>query len=143
MSIRFDNLQFAYFEDRKDVLPGLTAEFDPAEITILTGASGCGKSTLLYLAAGVYPHGAGLIRAGRVTVDGRDPGALPPPERCRLVGMMFQNPELQFCMDTVKNELLFCLENICTAPAEMEERLNTALAQNAAILGASALIWNE
>lgn len=128
MSICFDNLQFAYFEDRKDVLPGLTAEFDPTEITILTGASGCGKSTLLYLAAGVYPHGAGLIRGGGVTVDGRDPGALPPPERCRLVGMMFQNPELQFCMDTVKNELLFCLENIRTAPAEMEKSLNTALA---------------
>ena len=128
MSIRFQNLCFTYSQDRKDVLSGLTAEFDRERITVLTGASGCGKSTLLYLAAGAYPHGAGILRSGTVTVEGRAPGALPPPERCRLVGMMFQNPELQFCMDTVKNELVFCLENICVDPSEMEEKIDEALA---------------
>ena len=127
MSIRLDNLHFAYFEDEKDVLPGLTADFDASEVTLITGASGCGKSTLLYLAAGIYPHGAGFLRAGTIAVDGREPGALTPPERCRLVGMMFQNPELQFCMDTVKNELVFCLENIRTDPAEIEKALDAAL----------------
>lgn len=127
MSIRFEALQFTYFEDRKPVLEDLTAEFDAGEITVLTGASGCGKSTLLYLAAGIYPQSAGFVRSGRVTVDGAEPGGLKPPERCRLVGMMFQNPELQFCMDTVKNELVFCLENLCTAPEEMEPRLDEAL----------------
>ncbi len=127
MSIRFEDLRFAYFEDRKDILPGLTCSFDASEVTVLTGASGCGKSTLLYLAAGVYPHGAGVVRAGRVTIDDQAPGELSPPERCRLVGMMFQDPELQFCMDTVKNELIFCLENIRTDPAEIEARLDGAL----------------
>ncbi|MEA4954309.1 MAG: ATP-binding cassette domain-containing protein [Pseudoflavonifractor sp.] len=127
MSIRFEDLEFAYFADRRAVLPGLTAEFDPGEITVLTGASGCGKSTLLYLAAGAYPHSAGVVRRGRVTVDGVEPGTLAPPERCKLVGMMFQNPELQFCMDTVKNELVFCLENIRTPPKEIGTRLDEAL----------------
>lgn len=128
MSIRFDGLTFSYFEDRKPVLPALSAEFDPAQVTILTGASGCGKSTLLYLAAGIYPHGAGIVLEGKVTVEGQAPGAMTPPERCKLVGMMFQNPELQFCMDTVKNELVFCLENICTPPEEIEGRIDEALA---------------
>lgn len=127
MSIRFEDLEFSYFADRRAVLPGLTAEFDAEEITVLTGASGCGKSTLLYLAAGAYPHSAGVVRRGRVTVDGEEPGALAPPERCRRVGMMFQNPELQFCMDTVKNELVFCLENIRTPPEKIEARLDEAL----------------
>ena len=127
MSIRFDHLTFSYFEDRKPVLPAFSGEFDAGEITLLTGASGCGKSTLLYLAAGIYPHGAGFVLEGKVTVEGQDPGSMTPPERCRLVGMMFQNPELQFCMDTVKNELIFCLENICTPPEKMEERLDEAL----------------
>ena len=54
MSIRFQNLCFTYSQDRKDVLSGLTAEFDRERITVLTGASGCGKSPLLYLAAGCW-----------------------------------------------------------------------------------------
>ena len=128
MSIRLDNIHFTYFEDRKDLLPGFCAEFSRSEITIMTGASGCGKSTLLYLAAGIYPHGAGFLKEGTIRVEGQDPGALTPPKRCTLVGMMFQNPELQFCMDTVENELIFCLENICMDPAEMDRVIDEALA---------------
>lgn len=128
MSIRFDHLTFSYFEDRKPVLGEITAEFDAGEVTVLTGASGCGKSTLLYLAAGVYPHAAGVVQGGAVTVDGVEPGTLSPPERCRLVSMMFQNPELQFCMDTVEHELIFCLENLQTDPADMPRQVEEALA---------------
>ena len=127
MSIQLDHIHFTYFEDRKDLLPGFSASFSSSEITVLTGASGCGKSTLLYLAAGIYPHGAGILREGTVRVEGEDPAKLTPPRRCALVGMMFQNPELQFCMDTVKNELVFCLENICMDPADMDGVIDEAL----------------
>ena len=127
MSIKFKNLQFGYAENGKDILSDFSAEFDREKITILTGASGCGKSTLLYLAAGIYPHNGGFLRGGSVTVDGASPERMTPKERCRLVGMMFQNPELQFCMDTVKNELIFCLENICMEPEKMEAAIDQAL----------------
>lgn len=128
MSIRIEHLKFTYFEDRKDILSDLSAEFDAGEITILTGASGCGKSTLLYLAAGIYPHSAGVLRSGTLEVEGIRPDSLTPKKRCALVGMMFQNPELQFCMDTVEHELLFCLENICTPRETMMEQVEKALA---------------
>ena len=124
MSIRIEHLKFTYFEDRKDILSDLSAEFDAGEITILTGASGCGKSTLLYLAAGIYPHSAGILRSGNVSVEGVRPDSLTASKRCALVGMMFQNPELQFCMDTVEHELLFCLENICTPREAMMEKVD-------------------
>lgn len=127
MSIQFEHIHFSYFEDRKDLLSDFSASFSESEITILTGASGCGKSTLLYLAAGIYPHGAGFLRSGQVRVEGQDPAGLAPPKRCKLVGMMFQNPELQFCMDTVKNELIFCLENIRMNPADMDRTIEEAL----------------
>lgn len=42
MSIKVEHLEFTYFEDRKNILCDLSAEFDAGEITILTGASGCG-----------------------------------------------------------------------------------------------------
>ena len=98
--IILDRLRFSYSEGLKPVLDGLSCSFDSSGITVLTGASGCGKSTLLYIAAGLYPENAGSLLEGRVLLEGRDPSELAPPERCRLAGMMFQNPELQFCMDT-------------------------------------------
>lgn len=127
MSIRFDNLSFAYSEERRETISDFNAEFQADRITVLTGPSGCGKSTLLYLAAGVYPHNAGILRGGRVTVAGENPADLPPQKRCALVGMMFQNPELQFCMDTVRNELIFCLENIATPVEQFESKIRNAL----------------
>ena len=128
MSIRFESLSFTYSEERRDTLADFNAEFRTDRITILTGPSGCGKSTLLYLAAGIYPHNAGVLRGGRVTVAGEDPAALPPQKRCALVGIMFQNPELQFCMDTVRNELIFCLENIAAPVESFESKICEALA---------------
>ena len=127
MSIRFEDLQFGYTEKGKPLFSGFSAEFDSSRITVLTGASGCGKSSLLYLAAGIYPHHAGFLKGGRITVEGAAPGSLSPRDRCRLVGMMFQNPELQFCMDTVENELIFCLENIGTPPEAMPAVIDQAL----------------
>lgn len=127
MSIKLSNIHFAYFEEGKEILPGLTASFDAEHLTVLTGASGCGKSTLLYLAAGLYPHSAGILRNGEIEVEGKEPGALSPRCRAGLVGMMFQNPELQFCMDTVENELIFCLENLQLPPEEITARMEKAL----------------
>ncbi|MBQ3574218.1 MAG: ABC transporter ATP-binding protein [Clostridia bacterium] len=125
--IEFSNLSFAYSPERKPTISDFSASFESDRISVLTGPSGCGKSTLLYLAAGIYPKYAGLIRSGSVTVSGKNPAAIPPEARCRLVGMMFQNPDLQFCMDTVRNELIFCLENIAAEPSEIESKLQAAL----------------
>lgn len=127
MSIEIRDLRFSYSQDRTEILSGLCGTFESGQITLLTGPSGCGKSTLLYLAAGLYPHYTGCLHAGSVTIDGQAAADLPPQERCRLVAMMFQNPELQFCMDTVRNELIFCLENLGEAPASMEDRIDRAL----------------
>ena len=128
MGISFENLSFTYSEDLKPVVDKLSCSIDREAITVLTGASGCGKSTLLYLAAGLYPDNAGVITAGHVFIEGKELAVLPPPQRGLIAGMMFQNPELQFCMDTVRNEVLFCLENISVPPEKMEERLHSALA---------------
>ncbi len=127
MSIRFEDVSFAYFEDGKNTIEHFSAEFSAEKITVLSGVSGCGKSTLLYLAAGLYPHNGGVLRGGSIRIDGQSIDSLPVNQRCKLVGMMFQNPELQFCMDTVRNELIFCLENLCTPAEQVEQKITQAL----------------
>lgn len=127
MALSVEKITFAYTRQGRPILQQFSARFEKDAITVLTGASGCGKSTLLYLMAGIYPGDAGFLREGTVTVDGQDPAQLPPPEKCAVIGMMFQNPELQFCMDTVENELIFCLENRCVPPEEIPARVDDAL----------------
>ncbi len=128
MAIEVNNISFAYFKESKDLFDSFSASFDRTKITVLGGQSGCGKSTLLYLCAGIYPENGGILRSGSVKVEDAAVTGMPALKRSRFVGMMFQNPELQFCMDTVRNELIFCLENVQTDPALFEEKMKEALA---------------
>jgi len=128
-TVCWEDVTFAYSEHSKhNVLEHISFSVRADRFTLLTGPSGCGKSTLLYLAAGLYPGNGGFLRSGRVTVDGQEPGSMPPEQRARLLAMLFQNPDLQFCMDTVEHEMVFCMENISLPTDEIEARLEQALA---------------
>ncbi|MDD2213408.1 MAG: ATP-binding cassette domain-containing protein [Oscillospiraceae bacterium] len=135
MSLSFRQLSFRYFPDGPDVISQLSGEIPDGRITVLAGPSGQGKSTLLYLTAGLYPDAAGQITSGQVLINGEDPAALPPRQRCHLTGLLFQNPDLQFCLDTVENELAFCLENLALPPAA----ITAAVAKAVDFAGLSAL----
>lgn len=126
--IEFKDVTFSYNNSGKNpIVHNLSSYFDSNKITVITGKSGCGKSTALYLAAGIYPQYTGVLHHGEILVDSKKVGLLSPEKRCKFVAMMFQNPDLQFCMDTVKNEILFCLVNIGTPREKMKDITNAAL----------------
>jgi len=119
MALEARNLTFRYFENSaKNVFENLDFSLPEGKITVLTGKSGCGKSTLAYILSGLYPENGGFLVSGGVSFNGVDIHALPANRRVAYVSMMFQNCDLQFCMNNLENELLFCLENIETPPAE-------------------------
>ncbi len=123
-----DDLIFRYSQTSKyEIISHASLAIEQGRVTVISGSSGCGKSTLLYLMAGIYPQNAGVVDGGRVLVEGQEIGELEPSERMPLIGMMFQNPDLQFCMDTVENELIFCLENKGEDPADMQRQMDEAL----------------
>jgi len=129
MSLQANNLTFKYFEKgTKHVLENLDFQVPKNEITLLTGRSGSGKSTLAYVLAGLYPENAGTLVEGSVTVDGVNLATLTPDQRVKYVTMMFQNPDLQFCMNNVEQELEFCLENIGVPEASRPEQIDEAIA---------------
>jgi len=126
--IEFKDVTFSYSQSGKNtIVNNMSCSFDSNMLTIVTGKSGCGKSTVLYLAAGIYPQYSGVLHSGTVLIDGKESSTLSPEKRCSIVGMMFQNPDLQFCMDTVENEILFCLGNIGIPREKMKEIINYAL----------------
>jgi energy-coupling factor transport system ATP-binding protein len=119
MSLEAKNITFKYFKNSaRNILENQNFSLPEGKITILTGKSGCGKSTLAYILAGLYPENGGFLTSGSVFYGDVDIHALTPNKRVAHAAMMFQNCDLQFCMNTLENELLFCLENIGTAQEE-------------------------
>lgn len=126
--IEFQSVSFGYSQTKKGaIVKDTSLTFSSDKISVITGPSGCGKSTILSLAAGIYPKHEGEYKTGNILIDGQNISQLSPEKRSSLVGMMFQNPNLQFCMDTVANEILFCLGNIQMPKDKMAERMASAL----------------
>lgn len=117
------NLTFRYFEQSKrPVLDNLSLDLPEGSVTLLTGGSGCGKSTLASVLSGLFPKNGGILQSGTVKIGGEDVLKLSENRRVKHLSMMFQNCDLQFCMDTLREELRFCLENIAADPKTMDER---------------------
>jgi energy-coupling factor transport system ATP-binding protein len=104
-------------------------EIAPGELVVVAGGSGSGKSTLLRVISGLAPHFYGGTFAGRATVAGLDTRRHGPGELAAAVGTLFQDPETQVVMGTVRAELAFGLENRGYAPAATARAVEeTALA---------------
>lgn len=104
-------LTFSYGENADPVFSDLSLTVGRGEVVLVMGASGSGKSTLALCLAGLYPAYAGES-SGEVLAGGRAVDEMGPRERSREVSILFQNPDNQFCMDTVEREVLFALENV-------------------------------
>ena len=79
---------------------------------MLAGDSGSGKSTLLRAASGLVPHFHGGEFSGRLESGGLDTRTHEPAQIAAVAGTLFQDPETQVVMGTVRAELAFPLENL-------------------------------
>jgi energy-coupling factor transport system ATP-binding protein len=91
------------------------------------GPSGSGKSTLLRCINGLVPHFSGGSLLGMIRVNDLDPVQLSPREMSHRVGFVFQDPETQFVVDRVEDEIAFSLENAALPMDEMDTRVEEAL----------------
>ena len=82
--------------------------FQAQAFTLLVGSSGSGKSSLFQVIAQV----SSLPYSGQVLIDGSQVSQLSIVERVQTVGILFQNPNHQFTMENLSEELVFTLENI-------------------------------
>ena len=107
------------------IIPGADLEIKDGEFIVFVGPSGCGKSTLLRLIAGECRP-----TKGRLTVEGRDVGALRrdelPAHRARI-GNVFQDAKL-LPRRTIAENVAFPLEIDGGEPAEIDAAVAQALA---------------
>ena len=85
-SIAFDNVSFAYREDRL-VLPDITLDVPSRGFVALVGHTGSGKSTLASLLMGYYP-----VTHGEIRLDGRPLASLSHTVLRKGVAMVQQDP---------------------------------------------------
>ncbi|GAP00261.1 ATP-binding cassette domain-containing protein [Fructobacillus ficulneus] len=126
MALDAKKLTVAYRQS--PIIEDLDFTLNPSDLTLLMGPSGSGKSTLLKTLAGLYPQYGGQV-SGAVEIAGTDVSTMPAHDRARQIALLFQNPDDQFAMPTVREEFIFALENLELNPAEIDERINKALAK--------------
>jgi energy-coupling factor transport system ATP-binding protein len=113
------------------VASGLHVELDAGRATAITGPNGAGKTTLALTLAGLIPPAAGVVEAAPALAAGL--GAAPIAWRSRelltRIGMVFQDPEHQFIVGSVRQELAVSLRALKLGAAEIEARVGEALAR--------------
>jgi energy-coupling factor transport system ATP-binding protein len=128
--LSFERVTYHYPDTGSPALDDVSFEIHPGEFCLLAGLSGHGKSTLLRAACGLAPHFDGGRFAGHVTLAGLDTREHGPARLGALVGVLFQDPETQLVMSSVRAELALALEsrgNSAAAVARGVEEVALAL----------------
>ena len=121
-SLEVRSLAFAY-PDGRQVLFGVDLSVAPGERVAILGPNGAGKTTFVLHLNGTLGGGA-----GSVAVDGLTVGKPTVREVRRRVGIVFQDPDDQLFMPTVRDDVAFGPANLGFRGAELEQRVDRALA---------------
>jgi len=125
-----EDIEFKYqINSKKNIIDGFSYDFLEGKVYLISGFSGCGKSTLAYILSGLYPEHKGVMSKGKVLLLNREISEYSPNERVKDIMMMFQNSDAQFCMEKVKDEIIFCLENIEYPVEKMDELVDRVLSE--------------
>ncbi len=110
-ALKVDGLTYRYPDAAQPSLRDVSLTVHRGEFVVLAGLSACGKSTLLRAACGLVPHFHGGTFAGTVQTVGMDTREHPPGALAAVCGSLFQDPETQAVLGSVRAELAFPLEN--------------------------------
>ncbi len=116
-------LAYAY-PDGHQALYGVDLTLQRGERVAMLGPNGAGKTTLVLHLNGILTAGAGAVRVSGLDVTGRD-----LREVRRRVGLVFQDPDDQLFMPTVRDDVAFGPRNLGLRGAALDAAVTAALEQ--------------
>ena len=116
------DVAYAY-PDGVQALYGVNLTVSRGERVALLGPNGAGKTTLALHLNGVLEAGAGSVHVGGLELNRAN-----LKEIRRRVAIVFQDPDDQLFMPTVREDVAFGPANLGIAGAELEARIHEALA---------------
>lgn len=113
--IRIENLDFSYDK----ILPfikGMNLEIPARSYTCIIGANGSGKSTLSRLISGLLSSDKGDVFVDGIMVNNQNIAQVR-----KTIGVIFQNPDNQYMASSLKEDIIFALENHGVNPNNMDD----------------------
>ena len=123
-SLVIEELAFAY-PDGNQALYGVNLKIKRGERVALLGPNGAGKTTLVLHLNGILSSGHGKVFVAGKLVDNGDKAALKQIRS--KVGIVFQDPDDQLFMPTVREDVAFGPINMGVTGAELEAQVMQAL----------------
>lgn len=115
MTTAVEKLRLTYPGSGTLLFKDVCVEIKKGEKVLILGPSGSGKSTLLQVLTGLVPSAINLpLKYEKLT----------HPDSW---GYVFQDPDSQFCMPYVDEEIAFVLENLGVPREKMDQQINSAL----------------
>lgn len=111
----------------KQVFSGIDFQVSGGDFFLIKGRSGSGKSLLLQTMAGLIPEIVEADLSGTVRVMDKDPTKEGVVGMAGDLAYLMQDPDSQLCTFTVKDEILFGMENLNFTKESMKERLDHVL----------------
>lgn len=112
--IKIKNLSFSY--DDKEFINDLSIDIERNSYTCIIGPNGSGKTTLSRLICGLLE-----FKNGEILVDGLSLNKENSSIIRKKIGVIFQNPDNQYVGTTLKDDIIFGLENHNVDPDKMDE----------------------
>lgn len=120
MGIEIKQIKFSY-DQKNDILREITLSIPDHQCIALIGQNGSGKTTLV-------KHLNGILKpySGEIYIDGESIVSRTTAQLASKVGYVFQNPDDQLFLSTVKKELEFGPNQIGMNEAKKKEMIQTA-----------------
>ncbi len=123
--IEAQGLSVTYSSKDEPSIQNISFSMKKGEFVWLAGKSASGKSTLMNCICGFIPQIIPAELEGSIIFNGEKD--LDPLQLSRHITMVHQDPETQFCNETVEDEIAFGLENRCLSRRKIDKRIETTL----------------